>query len=157
MKLLILTQYFPPEVGAPQSRLYEVALRLKKKGVDVTVLTAMPNYPQMVIHPAYKGKHIWIEQVHRAMCSSGRCACRRNGQRWITGTRATRRPTMQWPASVGRHRRRLRHAQQAADRLDQQVHAVDHRDRDGGGCGDAVHATPSLAASRGTASISRRV
>ncbi len=63
MKLLILTQYFPPEVGAPQSRLYEVALRLKKKGVDVTVLTAMPNYPQMVIHPAYKGKHYCKENL----------------------------------------------------------------------------------------------
>ncbi|MDR1006414.1 MAG: glycosyltransferase family 4 protein [Bacteroidales bacterium] len=56
MKLLILTQYFPPEVGAPQSRLYEVAQRLHKKGIQVSVLTAMPNYPQMRIHEAYKGK-----------------------------------------------------------------------------------------------------
>ena len=30
MKLLILTQYFPPEIGAPQNRLYELALRLQK-------------------------------------------------------------------------------------------------------------------------------
>ena len=47
MKLLILTQYFPPEIGAPQNRLYELALRLQKKGVEVSVLTAMPNYPQI--------------------------------------------------------------------------------------------------------------
>ncbi|MBK6836453.1 MAG: glycosyltransferase family 4 protein [Bacteroidetes bacterium] len=56
MKLLILTQYFPPEVGAPQNRLFELAVRLKKAGVDVSVLTAMPNYPQMKIHEAYVGK-----------------------------------------------------------------------------------------------------
>ena len=56
MKLLILTQYFPPEVGAPQNRLYELALRLKSKGIDISILTAMPNYPQMVIHKEYKGK-----------------------------------------------------------------------------------------------------
>jgi len=56
VKLLILTQYFPPEVGAPQNRLYELALRLKSKGIDISVLTAMPNYPQMIIHKEYKGK-----------------------------------------------------------------------------------------------------
>lgn len=56
MKLLILSQYFPPEVGAPQNRLYELALRLRSKGIDISVLTAMPNYPQMVVHKEYKGK-----------------------------------------------------------------------------------------------------
>jgi len=53
MKLLILTQYFPPEVGAPQNRLYELAVRLQQKGVEVTILTAMPNYPQMKIYKGY--------------------------------------------------------------------------------------------------------
>ncbi|PCH93475.1 MAG: glycosyltransferase WbuB [Bacteroidetes bacterium] len=56
MKILVLTQYFPPEVGAPQSRLYELMSRLKKKGADITVITAMPNYPQMAIHDGYKGR-----------------------------------------------------------------------------------------------------
>jgi glycosyltransferase involved in cell wall biosynthesis len=56
MKLLILTQYFPPEVGAPQNRLYELAVRLQQKGAEVSVLTAMPNYPQMKIYEGYKGK-----------------------------------------------------------------------------------------------------
>lgn len=71
MKLLILSQYFPPEVGAPQNRLFELALRLQKLGLDVTVLTAMPNYPQMEIYDAYKGKLYAYEEmqglkVHRA-------------------------------------------------------------------------------------------
>lgn len=63
MKLVILTQYFPPEVGAPQNRLYELAVRLKKRGVDVSILTAMPNYPQMEIHQAYKGKCFCEEEM----------------------------------------------------------------------------------------------
>jgi glycosyltransferase involved in cell wall biosynthesis len=71
MKLLILTQYFPPEVGAPQNRLFELAVRLKKLGVDVAVLTAMPNYPQMKIYTGYEGKDYVYEEiegipVHRA-------------------------------------------------------------------------------------------
>ena len=41
MKFLIITQYFPPEMGAPQARLYELAVRLKNVGYDITILTAM--------------------------------------------------------------------------------------------------------------------
>ena len=54
LRLLILTQYYPPEIGAPQNRLHELAVRLKAKGMHVEVLTAMPNYPKMEIHEAYK-------------------------------------------------------------------------------------------------------
>ena len=64
MKILILTQYFPPEVGAPQNRLYELALRLKDKGDDITVLTAMPNYPQTEVHEKYKGKFWHYEEMN---------------------------------------------------------------------------------------------
>lgn len=71
MKILFLTQYFPPEVGAPQNRLYELAIRLQKEGVDITVLTAMPNYPSMEIHKEYAGKTYCYEEmeglkVHRS-------------------------------------------------------------------------------------------
>ncbi len=71
VKLLILTQYFPPEVGAPQNRLYELAVRLNRQGIDVTVLTAMPNYPQMEIYAPYQGKNYVYEEmdclkIHRA-------------------------------------------------------------------------------------------
>ncbi len=71
MKLLILTQYFPPEIGAPQNRLYELALRLTKLGVDITVLTAMPNYPQMEIYHGYENKkYLYQEEaglkIHRS-------------------------------------------------------------------------------------------
>ena len=63
MKLLILTQYFPPEVGAPQNRLFELAVRLKKLGINVTVLTSMPNYPQMKIYDGYEGVNYMYEEI----------------------------------------------------------------------------------------------
>lgn len=63
MKLLILTQYYPPEIGAPQNRLHELAVRLKKEGVDVEVLTAMPNYPKMEIFEKYKDGSIREEEI----------------------------------------------------------------------------------------------
>ncbi len=56
MKLLILTQYFPPEMGAPQARLSELARRLQGMGHEITVLTAMPNYPTGRIFDGYRGK-----------------------------------------------------------------------------------------------------
>jgi glycosyltransferase involved in cell wall biosynthesis len=69
--ILILTQYYPPEVGAPQNRLHELAVRLQAKGIKVDVLTAMPNYPKMVIDEAYRNGKIKEEiidgvQVYRS-------------------------------------------------------------------------------------------
>ena len=55
MKFLILSQYYPPETGAPQNRLHSLVLNLVKNGCDVEVLTAMPNYPKMEIFEGYKG------------------------------------------------------------------------------------------------------
>lgn len=55
MKLTILTQYYPPEVGAPQNRLSHLASQFVSEGHDVTVLTAMPNYPAGKIQPGYGG------------------------------------------------------------------------------------------------------
>jgi glycosyltransferase involved in cell wall biosynthesis len=63
MKILLLTQYYPPEIGAPQNRLSGLAVRLRKMGDEVTVLTAMPNYPHQQIHEAYKGKKRVVETI----------------------------------------------------------------------------------------------
>jgi glycosyltransferase involved in cell wall biosynthesis len=54
MRLLIITQYFPPEMGAPQARLYELAKRLRSMGHRITVLTALPNYPTGRIFDQYQ-------------------------------------------------------------------------------------------------------
>lgn len=63
MKILFLTQYCPPEVGAPQNRIFEMAKHLKKFGHEVTILTAMPNYPKGEIFDGYKGKKLVKEEL----------------------------------------------------------------------------------------------
>jgi len=63
VKLIILTQYFYPEMGAPQNRLYELAITLRELGWEVEVITAMPNYPAGKIFPGYRGKFYFREIV----------------------------------------------------------------------------------------------
>ncbi len=62
MKLLILTQYFPPEMGAPQARLFELATRLRDRGHTITVLTAMPNYPTGRVFDGYR-RRLYMDRV----------------------------------------------------------------------------------------------
>ena len=71
VKILILTQYYPPEIGAPQNRLHELAVRLKAAGAKIEVLTALPNYPKMEVQEGYQKWHNREEiidgiAVHRA-------------------------------------------------------------------------------------------
>jgi glycosyltransferase involved in cell wall biosynthesis len=56
MRILFLTQYFPPETGAAQNRLSDLAKRLTKAGHSVMVLTALPNYPEGEIYEGYRGR-----------------------------------------------------------------------------------------------------
>ena len=63
MRLLILTQYYPPEIGAPQNRLHELAVRLIAAGIEVEVLTAIPNYPKMEVFEEYRGGKIKEETI----------------------------------------------------------------------------------------------
>ena len=62
MKLTLITQYFLPEIGAPQNRLHEMCKGLQGYGADISVITAMPNYPTGKIFPKYKGKFSLTEQ-----------------------------------------------------------------------------------------------
>jgi colanic acid biosynthesis glycosyl transferase WcaI len=55
MRVGILTQYYPPEIGAPQARLSELARWFVQRGHEVYVLTAMPNYPLGKIYSGYGG------------------------------------------------------------------------------------------------------
>ena len=56
--IIIHSQYYPPEVGAPQTRLHELAVGLLQRGFCVTVLTAMPNYPLGRVYQGYQG---WLK------------------------------------------------------------------------------------------------
>jgi glycosyltransferase involved in cell wall biosynthesis len=55
LKILILTQYFPPEFGAAAARNSEHARHWTEAGHDVEVCTGMPNYPDGVIREEYRG------------------------------------------------------------------------------------------------------
>jgi glycosyltransferase involved in cell wall biosynthesis len=56
MNILYLSQYFPPEAGATQTRAYEMARNWVRLGHQVTMLTEIPNHPAGIIPPAYHGK-----------------------------------------------------------------------------------------------------
>ncbi len=63
-KVLLLTQYFPPEIGAPQARLSEMANYLKDFGWEIEVLTSFPNYPTGKIFNGYRGKKYLKENIN---------------------------------------------------------------------------------------------
>ena len=63
MRILLVTQHFPPERGAVR-RLFEFATHFKDNGHDVTVLTAMPNYPDGIVPPKYSGKFYFREIIN---------------------------------------------------------------------------------------------
>ena len=54
MKILYISQYFPPEMGAPAARVSELSQRWAQAGHDVTVLTGFPNHPDGIIRPEYR-------------------------------------------------------------------------------------------------------
>lgn len=64
MKILYLTQYFPPDKGAGQIRAWEMARNLTRLGHRVTVLTEFPNHPLGVVPARYRG-----ELFRREMCN----------------------------------------------------------------------------------------
>jgi glycosyltransferase involved in cell wall biosynthesis len=56
MRFLVLTQYFPPEMGAAQLRLAAMIRELRAAGHDVEVVTGMPNHPTGRIFEEYRGR-----------------------------------------------------------------------------------------------------
>jgi len=62
-RILFVTQYFPPEPGAPSARVHECARQWVKDGLDVTVLTTMPSHPTGVVPKKYRGKLYCRETV----------------------------------------------------------------------------------------------
>lgn len=54
MKILFLTDNFPPEVNAPATRTLEHCREWVKAGHEVTVITCHPNYPVGKVYDGYK-------------------------------------------------------------------------------------------------------
>ena len=54
MKILHVSQYFPPEMGAPAGRAADLSRLWVDDGHEVTVLTGFPNHPTGVVPPEYR-------------------------------------------------------------------------------------------------------
>ncbi|MFK9094235.1 glycosyltransferase family 4 protein [Bacillus salipaludis] len=55
MKIVVISHFFPPEIGAPSARLYEMARLWVELGNEVHVVTCFPNHPTGIIPDKYNG------------------------------------------------------------------------------------------------------
>ena len=66
MKILFLTDNFPPELNAPATRTYEHCKEWVKLGAEVTVITCFPNFPQGKVYEGHKNlwkKAEWMDGI----------------------------------------------------------------------------------------------
>lgn len=61
MRILFLSDNFPPEGNAPATRLYEHATRWVRAGHEVTVITCAPNFPEGRLFPGYRNAWRQVE------------------------------------------------------------------------------------------------
>jgi glycosyltransferase involved in cell wall biosynthesis len=62
MKILFLSDNFPPEVNAPASRTFEHCREWVQAGHQVTVITSAPNFPQGRLYPGYRNR-LWSREI----------------------------------------------------------------------------------------------
>ncbi|SRR5579875_8384 len=62
MRILFLSENFPPERNAAASRVYERACYWVKWGHQVTVVTTVPNFPEGRIHNGYRNRWYQLEE-----------------------------------------------------------------------------------------------
>lgn len=63
MRILFLTDNFPPEGNAPATRTYEHAVRWVRAGHEVTVITCAPNFPEGKLFPGYRNAWRSVETL----------------------------------------------------------------------------------------------
>jgi colanic acid biosynthesis glycosyl transferase WcaI len=56
LKILYISHYFPPEMGAPSARVSELSRHWANAGHQVTVLTGFPNHPDGIVRPQYRSR-----------------------------------------------------------------------------------------------------
>jgi glycosyltransferase involved in cell wall biosynthesis len=56
VKILYVSQYFPPEMGAPAARASELCRHWARMGQDATVLTGFPNHPTGVVPEEWRSR-----------------------------------------------------------------------------------------------------
>lgn len=63
MRILFLSDNFPPESNAPATRLWEHATRWVKHGHEVTVITCAPNFPEGKLFDGYRNGWRQVETL----------------------------------------------------------------------------------------------
>lgn len=63
LNILLLSRYFPPEIGTAANLFFELAKGLSEKGHHVTVVTNFPWYNLEVIPEKYKGKYYMKDRL----------------------------------------------------------------------------------------------
>jgi len=63
MKILLLTYYFPPEIGAAPHLFFDLGRYLVKRGYEVQVLTNFPSYNLEKMPEKYKGRFLIKEEI----------------------------------------------------------------------------------------------
>lgn len=63
IRILFITDNYPPEVNAPATRTHEHAKRWVEKGCNVSIITCSPNFPQGKVYPGYRNKLYQTEYI----------------------------------------------------------------------------------------------
>lgn len=63
MRILFISDNFPPETNAPASRTFEHTKRWVGDGIEVTVLTCAPNFPQGEVYKGYRNAWRTVEVI----------------------------------------------------------------------------------------------
>lgn len=63
MRVVWVTQWFPPDLGALPARLTEMAQEWVRQGHHVTVVTSFPHHPLGRIPPSYQGRWVVEEET----------------------------------------------------------------------------------------------
>ncbi|OGQ82315.1 MAG: hypothetical protein A2289_02425 [Deltaproteobacteria bacterium RIFOXYA12_FULL_58_15] len=76
MKILFVSQYYPPESNAPANRVSALAAFWAEQGEQVSVLTGFPNHPEGQVYPGYrawfptKGYHDGVRVIRTPIFAS---------------------------------------------------------------------------------------
>jgi glycosyltransferase involved in cell wall biosynthesis len=63
LNVLVVAQYFPPDIGGAATRAYNLAKGLALNGCKVTVIAGVPHYPHGNIPAKYRWKPLKVEQM----------------------------------------------------------------------------------------------
>lgn len=63
LDILVVSQFFSPEMGAPAARFHDFGRLLIERGHRVSVVTGIPNFPSGVVPPEHRGYLRRVEEI----------------------------------------------------------------------------------------------